>query len=286
MTRQFRDSPGARPSANSSWHRRSRARPFVPLDLWNARISVTRDCRRALSCVAAVAFRWSCRACRATPPTARSFWEPRICFYRCPGVFLLLMVRACLPLNVSPMVSLTITFLLLGALGWAAPARVVRRRRCESSAGSDFMLHARATGCPPWRLLWRHLLLNAMPILFAQLWITIPAYVLAESTLGMLGLGVMEPLPSWGNLLREHGGRRNRRSSLASGSRDYCSPQWWEAFKRFLSWGLFRMKRVLFTLATALLANRWRAPFRAAPRAENDRTLCCRPINPRKPFVI
>jgi len=44
---------------------------------------------------------------------------------------------------------------------------------------------------------------NAMPILWAQLWITIPAYVLAETTLGMLGLGVMEPLPSWGNLLRE-----------------------------------------------------------------------------------
>jgi peptide/nickel transport system permease protein len=42
-----------------------------------------------------------------------------------------------------------------------------------------------------------------MPILWAQLWITIPAYVLAETTLGMLGLGVMEPLPSWGNLLRE-----------------------------------------------------------------------------------
>ena len=42
-----------------------------------------------------------------------------------------------------------------------------------------------------------------MPILWAQLLITIPAYVLAETTLGMLGLGVMEPLPSWGNLLRE-----------------------------------------------------------------------------------
>ena len=63
------------------------------------------------------------------------------------------------------------------------------------------MLQARATGCS--RLVRKHLIPNVMPILWAQLWITIPAYVLAETTLGMLGLGVMEPLPSWGNLLRE-----------------------------------------------------------------------------------
>ena len=123
-------------------------------------------------------------------------------FLSLPWLFLLLMVRAFLPLNVSPLVSVTITFLLLGALGWAAPARVVRAA-VRKLRGSDFMLQARASGCSPQRLLWRHLMPNAMPILWAQLWITIPAYVLAETTLGMLGLGVMEPLPSWGNLLRE-----------------------------------------------------------------------------------
>jgi peptide/nickel transport system permease protein len=115
-------------------------------------------------------------------------------------MFLLLMVRAFLPLNVSPLLSVTITFLLLGALGWAGPARVIRAA-VRKLSNSDFMLQARATGSS--RLLRRHLIPNVMPILWAQLWITIPAYVLAETTLGMLGLGVMEPLPSWGNLLRE-----------------------------------------------------------------------------------
>jgi peptide/nickel transport system permease protein len=38
--------------------------------------------------------------------------------------------------------------------------------------------------------------------LAAQFWVTIPVFILAEATLSMLGLGVMEPLPSWGNLLR------------------------------------------------------------------------------------
>lgn len=121
-------------------------------------------------------------------------------FLSLPWLFLLLMVRAFLPLNVSPILSVTITFLLLGMLGWATPAKVVRAAVRKLSA-SDFMLQARATGCS--RLVRKHLIPNVMPILWAQLWITIPAYVLAETTLGMLGLGVMEPLPSWGNLLRE-----------------------------------------------------------------------------------
>ena len=51
-------------------------------------------------------------------------------------------------------------------------------------------------------MILRHLLPNLRPVMFAQFWISIPLFVLAEATLSMLGLGVMEPLPSWGNLLR------------------------------------------------------------------------------------
>jgi ABC-type dipeptide/oligopeptide/nickel transport system permease subunit len=107
-----------------------------------------------------------------------------------------------MPLNVSPAVSIGITFALLGLLGWAAPARVVRAGVRELR-DSEFVLFARAGGCTPWRLLWAHLIPNVMPVLRAQFWIAIPVYILAETTLGMLGLGVSEPLPSWGGLLRE-----------------------------------------------------------------------------------
>jgi len=44
---------------------------------------------------------------------------------------------------------------------------------------------------------------NVMPVLLAQFWIAVPVFILAEATLGMLGLGVSEPLPSWGSMLRE-----------------------------------------------------------------------------------
>ena len=52
------------------------------------------------------------------------------------------------------------------------------------------------------RTIFKHVLPNLRPVLLAQFWISIPVFILAEATLSMLGLGVMEPLPSWGNLLR------------------------------------------------------------------------------------
>ena len=51
-------------------------------------------------------------------------------------------------------------------------------------------------------MILRHVMPNLRPMLLAQFWISIPVFVLTEATLSMLGLGVMEPMPSWGNLLR------------------------------------------------------------------------------------
>jgi ABC-type dipeptide/oligopeptide/nickel transport system permease subunit len=68
---------------------------------------------------------------------------------------------------------------------------------------SDFVLLARASGVSSWRLLLVHLLPNLKPVLLAQFWLSIPVFILSEANLGILGLGVAEPLPSWGSLLRE-----------------------------------------------------------------------------------
>lgn len=123
-------------------------------------------------------------------------------FLSLPWLFLLITVRALLPLNVSPFVSVVITFVLLGCLGWAGAARVICAD-ARALSQSDFVLLARATGSSGFRLLWRHLIPNLKPILLAQFWISIPVFILTEANLGILGLGVAEPLPSWGSLLRE-----------------------------------------------------------------------------------
>jgi len=123
-------------------------------------------------------------------------------FLSLPWLFLLLAVRALLPLNTSPVTSVLITFLLLGCLGWATPARVIRAGT-RSLADADHVLQARACGISRTRLFWRHLVPNLRPILLAQFWVAVPVFILSEANLGLLGLGVSEPLPSWGSMLRE-----------------------------------------------------------------------------------
>src|ERR1700716_3809354 len=72
-------------------------------------------------------------------------------FLSLPWLFLLITVRAVLPLNVSPVLSVLITFLILGLLGWAASARVLATS-AQSLRISDFMVQARASGLAGSRL--------------------------------------------------------------------------------------------------------------------------------------
>jgi peptide/nickel transport system permease protein len=123
-------------------------------------------------------------------------------FLSLPWLFLLLTVRAMMPLNVSPLISVLVTFSMLGLLGWTSAARVL----CASAGAlrnSDFVRQARASGIRSQRLFWVHVLPNLNPVLYAQFWISIPVFILSEANLGILGLGVAEPMPSWGNLLKE-----------------------------------------------------------------------------------
>jgi len=123
-------------------------------------------------------------------------------FLSMPWLFLLLTVRALLPLNTSPLASAAITFLMLGLLGWAAPARILQARSSRLRH-SQYILLAEASGVRRARLLCRHVVPNLVPVAWAQFWISLPVFILAEANLSLLGLGVGEPLPSLGGLLRD-----------------------------------------------------------------------------------
>jgi len=119
-----------------------------------------------------------------------------------PSLFLLLATRAMMPLNASPVFSLVVTYALMSVLGWLTPARVIRAS-VRSSRQSEYVLQARAEGCPEGRILLRHILPNLRPILLAQFWTSIPVFILTEASLGFLGLSAGEPFPTWGSLLHE-----------------------------------------------------------------------------------
>jgi ABC-type dipeptide/oligopeptide/nickel transport system permease subunit len=120
-------------------------------------------------------------------------------FLALPWLFLLMMVRSALPLNTSPAHSAAITFLVLAALGWPACARAVYQGASDLK-NSEWMLQARAAGLRR-RQVVRHVVPNLLPLLLPQFLVCVPAFVMAEANLGALGLGIGEPLPSWGGML-------------------------------------------------------------------------------------
>jgi peptide/nickel transport system permease protein len=119
-----------------------------------------------------------------------------------PWIFLFIILRALLPLNTHPAESILLTFGLMGVAGWAWPARVFAGS-IRQIKQSGWLLQARAAGLSDWRIflvyVWPHL----RAVAIAQIRVLIPAYILSEASLGLLGLGVAEPLPSLGDLLAE-----------------------------------------------------------------------------------
>ncbi len=121
-------------------------------------------------------------------------------FLASPWLYLLFAVRAALPLHVAEWQIFMLLISVLGLLGWARPARLVRGI-VLSAKERNFVLAARGFGATDTHILRHHVLPQTYGALLTQLALLIPHYVLAEVTLSFLGLGVGEPVPSWGNLL-------------------------------------------------------------------------------------
>ncbi|MDR3736838.1 MAG: ABC transporter permease subunit [Acidobacteriaceae bacterium] len=123
-------------------------------------------------------------------------------FLSLPWLFLLMMARSLLPLTASPMQMALITFLVLAALGWPACARTIYSG-ARTLRSSEWMLQGRASGLRTGQLIKLHVVPYLRPLLLPQFLICVPAFIVAEANLGALGLGIGEPVPSWGGMLME-----------------------------------------------------------------------------------
>ena len=117
-----------------------------------------------------------------------------------PSLVLILAARAAFP---PALPAARATLLLIGiftVLGWAEMARLARglvlalRQR-------EFVLAAVSLGASPGRVLWRHMLPNVARPLLVQLLLLLPVFLLAETALSFLGVGLQEPAASWGGML-------------------------------------------------------------------------------------
>lgn len=117
-----------------------------------------------------------------------------------PWIYLLLALRAALPLSLEPREAFLLLVVVVGGVAWARPALLVRGV-VQTARGREFALAARSFGASERYVLFRHVLPQAAGVAVTQLAILAPQCTLAEVTMSFFGLGVGEPVPSWGNML-------------------------------------------------------------------------------------
>ena len=131
------------------------------------------------------------------------FVDIMLCF---PTFFLILAVIAIL----EP--SIWYIMIIIGLTGWMGVARLVRAE-VLSIRERDYVMAAKSIGASDMRIIFRHVLPNALSPVLVSATLGVAGAILTESALSFLGIGVQPPTPSWGNIL--------------TAGKDYIEFAWW-----------------------------------------------------------
>lgn len=121
-------------------------------------------------------------------------------FMSVPSFFLLLALAVIIPSNISSAMTFLLIVVIMSFIGWAGFARVIRGM-VISERERDYVIAARALGAGHTRILAKHIIPSTFNYAVISATLSIPGYILGESALSLLGLGIQEPDASWGNLL-------------------------------------------------------------------------------------
>jgi len=130
-----------------------------------------------------------------------------------PALVLILAARATFPPGLPPADAIKLLLIIFILLGWAEMARLARGLTMELRQ-REYVMAAVSLGCSPARVILRHILPGAALPLAAQALIILPAFLLAETALSFLGVGLQEPEASWGSLLTTVDGMLFRRGHV------------------------------------------------------------------------
>ncbi len=119
-----------------------------------------------------------------------------------PGFYLMLALRAAFPPSLSSVQIYLLIIFIFSFIGWAGLARVIRGLSI-SLREREYVLAAKALGLSDMAIIRRHILPHTLSYSIVAAMLAIPGYILGESGLSLLGLGIQDPIPSWGNLLSE-----------------------------------------------------------------------------------
>lgn len=118
-----------------------------------------------------------------------------------PGFYIMLGLRAALPAGLHPIKLYFALTLILSFIGWAGLARTTRGYVLSISQ-NDFVTASRALGVGPLAIIVKHILPQTLSYVIVAVTMAIPGYMLGESALSFIGLGMQEPYASWGNMLQ------------------------------------------------------------------------------------
>lgn len=117
-----------------------------------------------------------------------------------PSFYLLLAVAGILPGQLSPAASFFLIVGIMSLVRWAGFARIIRGM-AAALREADYVQAARALGASHTRIIARHIIPGTFDYTLIAATLAIPSFILAESALSLLGLGIQEPGASWGNML-------------------------------------------------------------------------------------
>ena len=119
-----------------------------------------------------------------------------------PSFYLLIILAAILPSGMTSIQRFALIVVILAMIGWAGFARVVRGM-VLSVKQEDFVQAEKIMGASSLRIILKHILPQTTSYVIIAITLSVPSYILAESGLSFLGLGIQQPDASWGNMLKE-----------------------------------------------------------------------------------
>ncbi len=119
-----------------------------------------------------------------------------------PSFYLLIILASILPSGMTSSQRFMLIVLILALIGWAGFARVVRGM-VLSIKTEDYVQAAQAIGASKLRIIIKHILPQTTSFVIVAMTLSVPSYILSESGLSFLGLGIQQPDASWGNMLKE-----------------------------------------------------------------------------------
>lgn len=117
-----------------------------------------------------------------------------------PGLYLLVALVGVLPPQITSTQRFLLIVVIISFISWAGLARVIRGQ-VLSIKEQQFVQASRAIGANSFYIITRHILPQTATYLIISATLSIPSFIIAESVLSFLGLGIQQPDPSWGNLL-------------------------------------------------------------------------------------